>query len=318
MTLALSPDMLWWLNPFQRFQTCIHQSNQAPYKKKSVCGTGTFPLSHELNCSKENWCFSITPPFMEITQLYMWLGGSVELQHLWHILTRYRPMHKQGTPRWGMSPPKSAGQSKFTPVWKEWAQLLTVCQTPCVVAQARKPGLSRLWSCEQQLLVHTARLCSYNSALPILSCGTKPAESVGDELMGGVEGRGRPRKTSPAFSCYINKLWQLHRGFSWPQHSSQASPFDAPPLPALRYTVVIVQISLWMEWAEAKAAPGVNTPVWTGPSSCSNRAKLTYTSTTSFQLLREENIPFFFSLTLLRFHFQAAPNLSPSLIPFLL
>lgn len=40
--------------------------------------------------------------------------------------------------------PKSAGQSKSTPVWKERAQLLTVCQTPCVVAQARKPGLSRL------------------------------------------------------------------------------------------------------------------------------------------------------------------------------
>lgn len=114
----------------------------------------------------------------------------------------------------------------------------------------------------------------------------------------GQKGRGWARKTSPAFSCYINKLWQLRRGFSWPQHSSQASPFDTPPLHALRYTVVIVQISLWMEWAEAKAAPGVNTPVWTRPSSCSNRAKLTFTSITSFQLLREKNTPFFSSLSL--------------------
>lgn len=229
MTLALSPDMLWWLNPFQRFQTCIHQSNQAPYKKKSVCGTGTFPLSHELNCRKENWCFSITPPFMEITQLYMWLGGSVELQHLWHILTRYRPMHKQGTPRWGMSPPKSAGQSKFTPVWKEWAQLLTVCQTPCVVAQARKPGLSRLWSCEQQLLVHTARLCSYNSALPILSCGTKPAESVGDELMGGGGRKGQTEKNlSRFFLLYQQALTTAPRFFLAPTQLTGISFWRSP------------------------------------------------------------------------------------------
>lgn len=32
MTLALFPDMLRWLNPFQRFQIRVHQSSQAPRK----------------------------------------------------------------------------------------------------------------------------------------------------------------------------------------------------------------------------------------------------------------------------------------------
>lgn len=307
MTLALSPDMLRWLNPLQRFQIDIHQSSQAPCKKKKKKVFAALELFHSAMSSgvPELWKTELmllyNSPFhgnyTDINMTGRQCGTAAPVAH----------SHLDTKPCTGREHPTERCHPQVC-----W----TVQVYPCV--EGAGPAVNCLsntlcggagqeaWVVVP-LILRAAAAGSYSTTLFFQFCSPHSVlrhktsricwRWVDRGVRGGKEG-AEWEKTSPAFSCYINKLWQLRRGFSWPQHSSQASLFDAPPLPALRYMVVIVQISLWMEWAEAKAAPGVNTPVWTRPSSCNNQAQLTYTSTTSFQLLREKNIPFFSSLSL--------------------
>lgn len=123
--------------------------------------------------------------------------------------------------------------------------------------QPGRPRLLPLWSGKQQLLLHTAALCSrlLTTLCPTAQKNWIQCRSEGRERRRGkiwrlwrvgVEEKKRKRKNLPVFSSTKTSTSSDNGsgGFSWPRHSSKASPSWRFTLPSLlRDMIVIVQIS---------------------------------------------------------------------------
>lgn len=145
-----------------------------------------------------------------------------------------------------------------------------------------RPRLLPLWSGKQQLLLHTAALCSsVSSPHSVLRHKTPNPAQKWEKKCGGYGGGGKNEKKIPPYN--INKLWQRQRGFFLAPTELLGIYFLTlhPPFSFKRYDSYCSNQPGWMEGTEAKPAPGVNTPVWKRPY-CSNPALLTCPSTTSF------------------------------------
>lgn len=141
--------------------------------------------------------------------------------------------------------------------------------------QPGRPCLLPLWSGEQQLLLHTAALCSrLLTTLCPTAPGKYPAQKAEGEEEGKYEGYGgveelkeknkTNKKKLPVFSSTKTSTSSDNSsgGFSWPWYSSEASPSWRFTLLFKRYDSYCSHQPGWKGWTGAKPAPGINTPEW--------------------------------------------------------
>lgn len=176
-------------------------------------------------------------------------------------------------------------------------QLLTVRQTPPEKCRARKTALvAPLIRQAAAAAPHSSTLflCLLTTLCPTAQKHWIPYKS------GGQESRGEEREEKKVWKeggladgwglkkhffprCSTNKLWQRQRGFflAPTQLLGIVCLTRYPPFSLKRYDSYCLNQPRWMEWTEAKSAPGVNTPVWK-KLYCRSSAWLTCPGFTSF------------------------------------